>query len=80
MKSKLTIDPYGNKEWRNSAGYLHRFTGPARIWKSGVKEWFINGLYHRLNGPAVIAPAGNTYWIKEHKEWHLNGVLYIETI
>lgn len=41
---------------------LHREDGPAIIWKSGIKEWYINDLPHREDGPAVEYPDGDKLW------------------
>jgi hypothetical protein len=40
--------------------------GPAIVWASGGKQWFLNGKLHREDGPAVVYADGE-------KEWHLNG-------
>lgn len=29
--------------WKNEKGEAHREDGPARIWKDGHKEWWLNG-------------------------------------
>jgi len=62
------IDEYGDKYWRNNAGELHRENDlPAVIWKSGYKEWWVNGKRHRENDlPVVISSTGR-------KEWWANG-------
>ena len=38
---KSTFD--NRKEWRNSNGQLHRKDGPARIWDTGVVEYWLDG-------------------------------------
>jgi hypothetical protein len=40
----------------------HNPSGPARVWKDGTQEWFINGRRHRVDGPAVTLPNGETYY------------------
>jgi hypothetical protein len=55
----------------NKQGYLHREDGPAREFKDGSKEWFINGQRHREDGPAIE-------WGDGHKSWYLNDKLYYE--
>jgi len=62
------IDEEGNQQWFNKAGELHRENDlPAVIWKSGFKEWYINGKRHRENDmPAVIFKSG-------YKVWWVNG-------
>jgi hypothetical protein len=39
-------------------GELHRPNGPARIWSTGVKAWFLFGKYHRYYGPSST----NGHW------------------
>jgi len=52
--SKMAIDSYGNKIWRNTAGKLHRLGGPAHIDViNGYSSWYINGKLHRSDGPAL---------------------------
>ena len=55
----------------NKQGYLHREDGPAREFKDGTKEWFINGKRHREDGPACIYSNG-------YKLWYLYGNFYSE--
>lgn len=50
---------------------LHREDGPAVEWRSGSKEWFINGTRHREDGPAIEHANGS-------REWCLNGKLHRE--
>ena len=45
---------------------LHREDGPAVEWRSGSKEWFINGTRHREDGPAICGSHG-------YKCWYING-------
>ena len=45
---------------------FHKDNGPARIFPSGEKQWWIDGYLHRLDGPAVDAPPN-------YKEWHIKG-------
>ena len=44
MKSKLTIDKYGNKFWRLYNSYYHREDGPAIEFGNGNKYWYLNGI------------------------------------
>jgi len=71
---------------------LHREDGPAIEWKSGMKEWYINGKRHRDDGPAIESKRGFREWYKHGKrhrvdgpaliwptmgiEWHIEGVHY----
>jgi hypothetical protein len=69
MKSKLTIDEYGTKEWKLPSGKLHREDGPAYEGIDGLKSWWINGKRHREDGPAIE-------WGSGHKWWLINGIRY----
>jgi hypothetical protein len=71
MKSKLTIDKYGTKEWKLPSGERHRENGPAYEGIDGLKSWWINGELHREDGPAIETANGG-------KAWHLNNVEYTE--
>lgn len=44
----------------------HRLDGPAKEWKNGGKEWWVNGNLHREDGPAIEYAGGG-------KEWLING-------
>lgn len=65
-ESRMTLGEFGNKEWRNEKGELHRLGGPAIEWSGGGGSWYLNGELHRLNGPAIE-------WSNGRKEWWLNG-------
>ena len=54
MKSIMTIGEYGQTEYKNKQGELHREDGPAVIYADGKKVWYINGKLHREDGPALI--------------------------
>jgi hypothetical protein len=56
-------------EYYNEHGLPHREDGPAREFKDGSKEWFINGQRHREDGPAIE-------WNNGRKFWYLNDKLY----
>lgn len=56
-------------------GQLHCDNGPAVVYSTGKKEWWVHGKQHRDDGPAVefrltydAAEYNNEYW--------LNGVQY----
>jgi hypothetical protein len=53
-------------EYHNEFGELHRTDGPAIEYKSGTKQWYINGKLHRTDGPAIE-------WEEGDKEWWFNG-------
>jgi hypothetical protein len=71
MKSKLTINQDGTKEWKLPNGIRHRENGPAVEYIGGTKSWWINGACHREDGPAI--EYGDDY-----KRWFLNGKQYTE--
>ncbi len=56
------VDEFG---WPESMR-LHRIDGPAAIYASGSRAWFLNGLRHRLDGPAIT-------WADGNQEWYVNG-------
>ena len=49
MKSKLEIDKFGNKRWKNEKGEYHNEDGPAVIYANGTKVWYINGKEYSFN-------------------------------
>jgi hypothetical protein len=87
--STLKTDKYGNREWRNSEGQLHRLGGPAREWVNDSCEWWVNGQRHRTDGPAIEHASGYRAWYQTGqlhredgpaveyangtREWFLNG-------
>jgi len=71
MKSKLTIDERGTKEWRLPNGNFHKEDGPAVEYSNGDKSWYINGKWHREDGPAIE-------WGDGDKSWWINGRQYSE--
>jgi len=71
MKSKLTINKFGDKEWVLPNSSLHREDGPAVEFSNGSKQWWINGYLHKEDGPAVEHTDG-------YKGWYLNGTKYTE--
>jgi hypothetical protein len=83
-------DKYGNREWRNSEGDLHRADGPAIEYTDGGREWWVNGMLHRADGPAREYADGTRSWWKNgqlhrkdgpaivwddgDREWYLDGL------
>lgn len=51
---------------------LHNLNGPAIVYKSGRKEYWVNGLKHRLDGPAIV---DKTTTGKNWNLWYINGKL-----
>jgi len=67
MKSEMTIDEKGTKNWKLPNGDYHRENGPAVVYLDGDKEWFVKGERHREDGPAIDYPQYG------HKEWWIWG-------
>ena len=66
LKYHIEVDEFGARKYLNAAGQLHREDGPAVVYATGTKEWWLNGQLHRDAGPAVI-------WNDGSKEWYQNG-------
>ena len=67
MEYYIKTDKFGNKfYYKKDTKRLHREDGPAALYNSGHKEWFINGKRHRADGPAIEYTSGN-------KSWYING-------
>lgn len=75
----ITLENYDSKQQHHGDGprgfttytlrdVLHRLDGPAFIWGSGSKSWYLNGRLHRLDGPANV---GDYF-----EKWYLNGRLH----
>ena len=69
MKSKLTLDQNGTKEWKLPSGDFHKEDGPALEYASGTKLWWINGKRHREDGPAIEYISGNKRWYINDREY-----------
>jgi hypothetical protein len=69
MKSKLTIDQNGTKEWKLPSGDFHKEDGPTLEYISGTKLWWINGKRHREDGPAIEYISGNKRWYINDREY-----------
>jgi len=62
------VDDYGDIEYNNVFGQIHRTNGPAIITSGGTKFWCKHDMKHREDGPAVIYANGDTeYWINDNK-------------
>ena len=71
MESFKKNNEYGDIEWRNSSGRLHREDGPAVERANGYRAWYINGRLHREGGPAVE-------YTNRDKYWYINGQFHRE--
>jgi hypothetical protein len=49
----------------NASKKAHSFTGPARKWADGTKEWFVDGIRHRADGPAIEFCSGEQLYYYE---------------
>ena len=90
----LTVDQWGDRIYRNSAGLLHRIHGPALECANGAKYWYLNGQLHRTTGPAVEWANGGYDWYQNDqlhrttgpaikwadgtRRWYLNGEPFTE--
>jgi len=72
-ESILNIDDYGNKEWRNKSGRLHRLDGPAIEYYYGDKYWYQNGKRHRIGAPAVECVNGDKIWYQNGQFHRIDG-------
>ncbi len=59
--------------WTDGRGWpdhnrLHRTDGPAAIYASGTRLWYVNGQRHRTDGPAAI-------WGDGYQEWWIGNQL-----
>lgn len=67
------LNEYGANFYVNHLGQYHREDGPAIIYPSGRKDWYLRDKLHRLDGPAV--EAGKDTHLKIDS-WYINGVKY----
>ena len=94
LKYRIEVDEYGSRRYHNALGQLHRLDGPAIVFSSGSREWYLNGHLHRTDGPAVDYVDGTRMWYLNghlHRtdgpaiewpdgsvEWYLNGKKYTQ--
>ena len=76
LKSIRTVSPWGDVDWRNSQGQIHRdYDLPAVEYQDGRKVWFQNGLVHRDGDrPAFEGQNGAKQWYRNGKR-HRDGDL-----
>jgi len=69
MSTPVTLKD-GTIRYFNEKKQLHREDGPAIIWLSGDKEWFLNGKRHRQGAPAIEFAEVKVWYIdgKKHRE------------
>jgi len=61
-KTKMHINEYGFKFYKNLKGKYHRLNGPAIEYSFGAKYWYEEGSCHRTDGPAIEDVDGNKDW------------------
>ena len=63
-KETLTVekDEYGTVTYYNDEGKLHNPNGPAVVWASGRKSYFISGKRHNPSGAALVYSDGSKYY------------------
>ena len=66
LKYRIEVDSHGNRFYYNSAGQLHRESGPAIEYTRGTTVWYQNGACHRTDGPAIE-------WSNGVRFWYING-------
>ena len=71
LKYRIEVDCHGNRFYYNSAGQLHRESGPAIEYASGTTVWYQNGVCHHTDGPAIE-------WDNGDKAWFINGKILAE--
>lgn len=53
-----------NLRWHSTLnGEMHNSLGPAAVYDSGLKQWWVNGQRHRLDGPAAEWADGTKFWV-----------------
>ena len=68
------LDKYKNNfedifYYKKNTKTYHNPHGPAVIWKSGHKEYYIENKLHRLDGPAIIWPDGHIGYFINNKRF-----------
>lgn len=73
----MTVNSYGDQEWRNPEGQLHSVGDrPALIGYDGTEYWFKNGKKHREGGkPANYGEGGKRLQYWENDVLHRDGGL-----
>ena len=73
-KETLTVetDEDGTIIYRNADGERHNPNGPAVVWASGRKSYFISGKRHNPSGAALVYSDGSKYY-------YINGKKLTET-
>lgn len=64
MMSREVFDRFGNEQWFDSDGLLHRDNDlPAVTYRDGTQEWWVHGKLHRdYDLPAIISCDGIMEW------------------
>ena len=75
---RMTVDSFGNKEWKNREGERHRLDGPAEEWVNGKKLWCQNDKLHRLDGPAFINTNKAMNYVSGNEQYWIDGNILTE--
>ena len=67
------IDVYGNANYFNALGELHRVYGPAIENPDGYRAWYQNGQLHRIDGPAIEWPDNRRAWWQNGQSHRVHG-------
>lgn len=72
--SEKRFDVYGNIQYLDEQGRLHREDGPAFICSNQlIHAWYYEGKLHRDKGPALISQLGEGQF---HYEYYIHGKLH----
>lgn len=63
------VEDHRAEFWLIKGRTKHRLDGPAKIYKSGTVQWWVNGKLHRLDGPAIKYSNGRA-------DYSINGEFY----
>ena len=73
MKDKYYYKDGTTSYYYDNTKILHKEDGPAAIYDSGDKFWYIDNKLHRIDGPAVERANGDKYWYIDGKLHRIDG-------
>ena len=71
MAQEIVTNSFGIISYYKN-GRIHREDGPATIYPSGARFWFIDGEYRWTDGPAVIWSDGSYEWYVSDRTYYTN--------